>query len=170
MAETFTGNVKVSISGALATTTQDIGNIGYSFNYTTPTYTFTNGTSTNQANMVWADTRTIVASGTDDLDLAGGLTNAFGTALTFTKMKGILVAASSANTNNVLIGGDAAALANWVSNVNDVVVVRPGGVFCLIAPDTTGYAVTGTTADVLQIANSSSGTSVTYDIILIGCV
>ena len=34
--------------------------------------------------------------------------------------------------------------------------------------DSAGYAVTATTADLLHVANSSSGTSVTYDVIVIG--
>jgi hypothetical protein len=34
--------------------------------------------------------------------------------------------------------------------------------------DATAYAVTATTADLLKVANSSSGTGVTYDIAVIG--
>jgi hypothetical protein len=40
--------------------------------------------------------------------------------------------------------------------------------FCIYDPSAGGYGVTNTTADVLQIANSSSGTGVDYDIIVIG--
>jgi len=42
--------------------------------------------------------------------------------------------------------------------------------FCVVAPNATGYALTATTADLLQITNSSSGTGVTYDIIIVGTV
>lgn len=166
MTETFTGSLKVTAIGTLLRDI-DLGSTQYNLSYS-KSYSITNGTSSNQCNNVWTDTRTIAASGTDDIDLAGGIANAFGTTLTFTAIKGIVIEADSANTNNVLVGGDAAALAGWTSNVNDVVVVRPGGIFVLYDPGAAGYTVTGTTADVLQIANSSSGTSVTYNIIILG--
>jgi len=106
--------------------------------------------------MIWMDQRTIAASSADDLDLYGGLTNSFGTTINFTSIKGIIIYADSANTNDVLVGGDgSAAFVNWVSASNDVVVVKPGGLFALINPQANGYAVTATTADILQIANSS---------------
>lgn len=168
MAETFTCNLKLILQGALAAsadlTTNTCG-LDYS-----KLYNITNGTSAGQANNLWADTRTLTASSSEDLDLYGGLTNAFGTTLNFTKIKGILIEADATNTNNVQVGGDAASLATMFGNVNDLINVRPGGLFLLYANDSTGYAVTNTTADILQIANSGSGTSVTYSIIVIGCV
>jgi hypothetical protein len=160
--------MKITATGNLVKDT-DLANLAQVLNYS-QTYTLTNGTSSNQANMFWADTRTLTASSSDDLDVAGGLTNAFGDTITFTKLKGIIVFAAAANTNNVLIGGDAASIATLTGNINDVIVVRPGGFFAVCAPDATGYAVTATTADILQIANSAGSTSVTYDIILIGTV
>lgn len=167
MAETFSGTFKMSLAGTF-TSDNDLSTVTQAFNYT-KSQAFTNGTGADQANMVWSDQRTISASGTDDLDLSGSLTNAFGTTISFTSIKGIIVYAASGNTNDVLVGGDGSApLAEWVSDTSDVLVVKPGGMFALMNPAANGYAVTNSTADVLQIANSSSGTSVTYDIILIG--
>lgn len=169
MAETFTGSFKVSATGTLSSDV-DLGSRNYVLNYS-KSYTLTNGTGADQANNIWTDTRTITASGTDDIDLAGSLTNAFGTTLTFTKIKGIIVSAAAANTNNVLVGGDAtAALVNWVGNATDIITVQPGGTFAIYTPSSTGYAVTATTGDILQIANSAGSTSVTYDIVIIGTV
>lgn len=168
MAETFTGTMKVAVNGTLVNSA-DIGSSTYSVNYN-KSYALTNGTGADQANMIWTDTRTLAASTTEDLDLYGVLTSTFNTTLNFTKIKGIIVSAAAGNTNNVLVGGDAAALVGWVGDPDDVIVVRPGGTFCSIASDATAYAVTNTTGDILQIANSSSGSSVTYDIIIIGCV
>lgn len=167
MAATFSGNVKLSLAGIL-TNDNDLSTVTQAFNYS-KSYNIANGTGANQANMIWADTRTIAASGTDDLDLYGGLTNAFGTAINFTSIKGIIIVADSANTNDVLVGGDgAAAFVNWVSDATDKIVVKPNGMFAIMNTNANGYAVTNTTADVLQIANSSSGTSVTYDVIIFG--
>lgn len=136
----------------------------------TTAFTFTDGAGANSINQIWSDTRTLTASSTEDLDLSGtALQNAFGTNIAFARVKAIYVKAASGNTNNVLVGGAAAAqFANWTSAVNDVLVVRPGGAFLLVAPDATGYAVTATTADLLMIANSAGSTSVTYDIAILG--
>jgi hypothetical protein len=166
MATTFSGSLNFSFRGYLAKTL-DIGTASLTVPYD-KRYTMTNGTGADQENMMWTDTRTIAASSTDDLDLYGGLTNAFGDTMNFSAIKGIFIFAASGNTNNLLIGGDAAAVANWVGNANDIIVVKPGGMFCIYDPSAGGYGVTNTTADVLQIANSSSGTGVDYDIIVIG--
>lgn len=127
------------------------------------------GTGANQADLVFSDQRTIAASGTDSLDLAGTLTDAFGATVSFARVKAIMITAASGNTNDVLVGGAASnTFLNWVSDATDVVVVKPGGLFLLAAPDATAYAVTASTGDILQVANSSSGTSVTYDVVIIG--
>jgi hypothetical protein len=132
-------------------------------------YPLTSGTGANQADKVWSDTRTLAASGTENLDLAGVLVDAFGATLTFVKVKVILVRAATANTNDVLVGGHAsAAFVNWVSDATDVIVVKPGGLFLLVAPNAAGYGVTATTADLLKVTNSSGTTGVTYDIAILG--
>jgi len=51
---------------------------------------------------------------------------------------------------------------------SDGISVRPGGLFCWAAPDATAVAVTAGTGDLLAIANSGAGTSVTYDVVIIG--
>jgi len=127
------------------------------------------GTSSGQADKIWSDRRTISASSSENIDLAGALTDALGAALTFARVKALIIKASSANVNNVVVGGHgSAAWATWVSDATDKVVVRPGGFLAFAAPDGTAYAVTATTADMLTVANSSSGSSVTYDIVIIG--
>lgn len=129
------------------------------------------GTGAGQADKVFHDTRTLTASSTEDLDLAGGLTDALGVALTFVKIKALIISAAAGNTNNVLVGGVAAGLSTIiVPQTTGIVTVRPGATFAVFAgvADSTGYAVTATTADLLHIANSSSGTPVTYDVIVIG--
>lgn len=166
---TFTGTAKLSINGAL-TSAIDIGTLTHNINYA-KTYSIADGTGADQANMLFVDTRTVALSSSENLDLAGGLTDAFGATITFTKIKGIIIAAAAANTNNVLVGGHAtAAFVNFVSDATDVLVVRPGGTIALFANDVTGYAVVATTGDLLKITNSGAGTGVTYDIILIGAV
>jgi hypothetical protein len=58
--------------------------------------TLTSGTGNNQADLVFNDTRTVAASGTDALDLAGALTGPLGGLLTFVKLKALMVRAARA--------------------------------------------------------------------------
>jgi hypothetical protein len=134
-----------------------------------PNITLTDGTGANGAKSQIFDTRTLSASATEDLDLAGGLSDAFGNLITFTKIRALAITAAAANTNNVLVGGASATqLASLFSAVNDVLIIRPGGGFMVYAPDATGYTVTAGSADLLKIANSAGSTSVTYSIAIIG--
>jgi len=127
-----------------------------------------NGNSADQADLIWHDRRTVAGSGSDSLDLAGSLTDAYGNMLTFARVKAIMITAALENTTNLVIGGaNSNAWATWVGDASDVVIVRPGGVFFLAAPDATAYAVTADSGDVLRIANSG-GTDAVYDIVLIG--
>ncbi len=132
-------------------------------------YPLSSGTGANQADKAWSDTRTLAASGTENLDLAGVLTDAFGATITFVKVKAMLIRAASGNTNDVLVGGHATtAFVNWVSDPTDVVVVKPGGLFLLVAPNAAGYGVTAATGDLLKVTNSAGTTGVTYDVAILG--
>lgn len=163
MAEEFSGTVKLSLNGTF-TTSNDLSTVQQALKYN-KTIDLTNGTGANQANMLFTDTRTIGAS-PDDLDLYGGLTNAFGTTINFAVLKGIVIVAAADNSGNITIGGDgSAALVNWVGDATDTIVVKPGGVFALVDPSAAGYAVTDSSADVLQINGTQDDV---YDIILFG--
>lgn len=136
-----------------------------------PNYAFANGTGANQANQTFLDIRTLTASSSENLDFAGGLTDAFGNTITLTRIKALVIFAAASNANDVLVGGAASnAIASIFGDVTDVVKVKPGGLVVLVAPDATGYAITATTADLLKIANSAGGTSVTYTIGILGTV
>jgi len=167
MSESFNGSLKINVQGTLVSSL-NLGSSNYSLNYS-QSNSLVNGTGANQSNIVFANTYTISASGSQNIDLYGGLTDVYGSTINFTKIKGLVICASSSNTNNVLVGGAASnAFFTWCDAATDQITVRPGGTFALFAPDSTAYAVTSGTADILKIANSGSGTSVVYDIILIG--
>lgn len=130
----------------------------------------TSGTNAGQSDLMWTDQRVLTASSTEDLDLAGGLTDGLGTAVSFAEITALVVKAAAGNTNNVVVGDDAAAPWTALLGADGTVTLRPGALFMAVAgiADATGYAVTATTADILQVANSAGGTSVTYDIIIVG--
>lgn len=129
---------------------------------------YTSGSGLNQANMSWHDQRTLTASATEDLDLAGSLSNAFGATQTFARIKLVMVAAATANTNNVNVTRPASNGVPLFLAASDGIPVRPGGVFLWAAPDATGVAVAAGTGDLLTFTNSAGSTSVTYDVVIIG--
>jgi hypothetical protein len=128
------------------------------------------GTGTGQADRIWHDTRTLAASATEDLDLAGVLVDAFGATVTFARVKGLVVATLAANTNNVVVGNATSNAWAALLGATGTLTVRPGAVVaCFAGPaDAVGYAVTAGTGDLLKVANGAGGTAVTYDIIVIG--
>lgn len=121
----------------------------------------------NEANLLFSDTRTIAASSNEDIDLAGSLSDAFGSTLTAAEILAIYIAAASGNTNNVVFGPAASnGFTGPFGDASDRLSVKPGEWQSLISG--TGWAVTAGTGDLLNIANSSSGSGVTYDLVIIG--
>lgn len=130
--------------------------------------TLTSGTGSGQADLVWGDTNTLAASANTDIDLAGSLTGPLGATLTFAKIKAVFVYADEGNTNNVVLGGAASnAFVGPFGAATHTIAVPPGGSVLLTAP-AAGWPVTAATADLLRVANSGAGSSVTYRVILIG--
>jgi hypothetical protein len=127
------------------------------------------GTGANQADKIFSDQRTIAASGTDTLDLnGGGLLDALGDAFNLARIKLLLVVAAAGNTNNVNVTRPAANGVPLFLAAGDGLPVRPGGFFLWTAPDATAVPITAGTADLLDLVNSGGGTSVVYDIIIVG--
>jgi hypothetical protein len=130
----------------------------------------TNGVLAGQADLIFHDTRTIAPSANDDLDLAGVLLDPLCTTLSFLRVKALIIGAAAANTNNVVIG--AAAANPWVGlfNATGTVTLKPGGVQAYFAgqADAIASTVVAATGDILRVTNGAAGTSVNYDIIVIG--
>jgi 3-phosphoglycerate kinase len=123
------------------------------------------GTSADQADLIWYDERTLAAT-SENLDLAA-ITDAFGAAKKFAKVKALLVKNKNTTTGHILSlgGATASALANWIASTTDIVKLGPDGVFLAWDPKD-GYAVNTTTAKLLKI---DAGTvTMTYDIIIVG--
>ncbi|AQZ67638.1 unnamed protein product [[Actinomadura] parvosata subsp. kistnae] len=129
---------------------------------------FSEGAGAGAANMIWSDRRTVAASATDAIDLAGSLTGPFGTTLTFARIKMLLVLAASGNTNNVNVVMPASNGAPLFLAAGDGIGVKPGGMFWWYDPSAAGVVVTGGTGDLLNLVNSGAGTSVTYDVVIVG--
>ncbi len=163
----LTGSVNIAVQ-MTQTSALDLGTVTFPVQFSS-SIPLASGTAANQADLFWTDERTLTASATENLDLAGVLTDATGATLTFADVVAFMLCAQSTNTNNVLIGGAASATFKLsMSDNSDIQVVRPGGCFLTVAPDATAYPVTATTGDILKIANSAGSTSVVYKVAIVG--
>lgn len=124
----------------------------------------TSGVGLNQADTVWSDNRTVAASTTDSLDLAGSLETALGVAFTPARIKGLIL--RNRGAQNLALTRPAAGVP-WLTASGDSVIVVPGGINIWLAPTAAGIAVTATTADLIDVVNGA-GVSVNYDIVIIG--
>lgn len=128
---------------------------------------FSAGTAAvGQANILFQDTRTIAASGTDDLDVAGVLGDALGATIAAAEIVAIFVKAHEGNTNNVNVTRPASNGVPMFLAAGDGFALGPGDFF--IRTNRAGVGVTAATGDLITLANSGAGTSVTYDVVIIG--
>lgn len=161
------GSINLQIAGLFKNVDQTVAAATMTLQETF-TATLTNGTGPDQADRLYYARRSVSSGSPDDIDLASGaLTDIFGSALNFTRIKGIYIRNRSTTSNEILqVGGGSNSLVNWVGAAGDVVNVRPGGCMFLFAPDATAYVVTGGTADVLRVTAAAGSPS--YDIVIIG--
>lgn len=131
---------------------------------------FAEGVAVNQAEEVYAAAAQLAASAVDSLDLAGGVSNSLGDVLTLTSVKALIIEAASTNQGTISVGGNASPFASFFGDPADTLVLKPGGSVVLVAPDAAGYAVTPTTADVLDITNNDGVNVANYTITVIGTI
>ena len=165
MAKELQSSVQVAISGVLTnalglSTPED--SLSKSFRDSLAT-----GKGLDQADRMWHDSRQLIET-SEDLDLAGGVTDGLGETITFAKVKCIAIFNKATSVGfNLTVGGAAAnQLINWVGDASDKIVIGPGGCLVLWNPSAAGYAVTAGTGDLLKI--DSGGNTVDYEIIIIG--
>ena len=159
------------------TSTTDLGSATWTYpssGATSWTNTFTSGTGLNQANKVYQDSVTLAGSGTSTIDLDSTLTGPLAS-VSFTRIYAILIRrtdtpAASTQDENLTIGGDFILTKYLVGWVDDAVTIPipPGGVFYMLAPNSTGIAVTASTGDQVTITNASAADSCTFQILVLG--
>lgn len=121
----------------------------------------------SKADILWQSKgRSISASSSENLDLAGVLADAFGATVAAAEIVAVYVRAADANVNNVVLG--AAGANPWVGPMGGAgtYAVRPGEWACFVSES--GWPVTAATGDILKVANSGAGTAVVYDILIVG--
>lgn len=121
----------------------------------------------NKADILYKADRTLAASATENLDLAGVLATAIGQTIAAAEITAIIIEAAAGNTNDVRYGPGASAGALLGFNAaTDRRNVSPGDFDVLTSRR--GWPVTATTADILTVLNGGAGTPITYTITIIG--
>lgn len=126
--------------------------------------TFTNGEGANQANRIFADTRSTDDTGETLNPLDGGvLKDAHGDVLTIEKVKALYLRNNDA-AKSLHVGGGASLDWPIIANTSDIIVIPPGGELLIIAPNSDGIDIS--TNKNLKIKSATAG-SISYDIIII---
>lgn len=176
MANTLTATCDLTVRGSFEKDT-DLTSLIDAFatgsnDFDAITMELTNGTGTGQANSKWEDTRTLAALANDDLDLAGGLTDAFGATITFTKIKLLIITLDAPDGTLKLHVGPQGLANAWSAPFGGAGATVYKIVFQteVLVWDKYGVAVTAGTGDLLRINNPHATLSVTYHIFMIGTV
>lgn len=165
----LSSTIKLAVAASL-TSAQDLGTARAPATLAAAV-TLATGTGAGQADRLFADTRTLAASGTEDLDLAGVLVDGLGATITFARIKAVVIRADEDNTNLVQVTRPASNGVPLFMAAGDGIALRPGETFAVFTglADAIGHVVTAGTGDLLTITNSAGTTGVTYDVVIIGC-
>ena len=167
----LTGNWAVSLIAKLTSAT-DFSTAVYEPTVRA-TQALTSGTGAGQADLLFADVRTVAGGANDDLDLAGGLTDVYGNTITMAELVGVLLInapqSGTANTTDLTLGGGSNPVAGFLGGTAPTIgPIKPGGVLFIGASDAAGLGVvTAGTGDILRISNSA-GASATYQVAILG--
>ncbi len=146
---------------------EDLGTAKFDMTFA-KTVSLPTGVSASKADLLFSDTRTLTASSNEDLDLAAGQDDAFGQPITFVKVKAIAIYAHTTNTNSVVVKPAASnGFTGPFGGASHSQTIPPGGWYYVTAP-VAGWTVTADTGDLLNVANSAGGTSVIYDVMIVG--
>ena len=108
--------------------------------------TLASGTGLDQGDQAWHDTRTLAAT-SETLDLAGSLTNAFGSTVTFARVKGIVIHNKATTAAYNLTVGGATNPFLLLGGATHTDPIGPDGVRVYWEPCATGKAVTAATGE-----------------------
>jgi hypothetical protein len=158
----LTRKTKISYSGPGDADLQTRMSVGL----LTAPVTLTTGTGSGQANIAWSDTSTLATGASETIDLAGTLTDVFGTVLTFVKVKSIQITTDPANTTSLTFGNGANPFVGPFGAGTHTLTLPAGASLTLDAP-VSGWVVTAGTGDGIKVTNSA-GASATYSITIIG--
>jgi hypothetical protein len=171
MAQTLAGTITITPDLSYVNALSDGANITDVLSWAQAVAeTYADGVGANKAQVMYHARRTQAGSSgaVENLDLAGGLVNGFGT-ITFTKIKFIWIHVRTLTTAyNLLVGGAASnpVVGLFGDAASDKQKICAGGQWFISSP-VDGITVTAGSADILAIDNPSAG-AVEYDIVIVG--
>lgn len=157
------GGVAVKLAGSNAFSGGPFWNGSFDF-----ALSFASGVAAGQIDMAYVAERTVASAANDDIDLAGGLTDALGVAITMAEVAAIVIVNKpkdgTDNTTALTIGGGSTETVPLPAQP----AIGPGGCLMIADPDAGGlFTVTAATADILRVANAA-GASNKYQICVLG--
>jgi hypothetical protein len=129
---------------------------------------WTYGTGANQVNCVYVDQTSLADGANTTLDLyaSGSLLEVFKRALTMTAIKFLYIKNNSSDATLQVFGGSANDIGICAAT-NDIVKIKPGGIFVWIDPSAAGLDIT--TNKNLKIEHDGTGSSsMNVDVIAMG--
>lgn len=114
-----------------------------------------NGTGNGKADLCFVSKRQLAASASENLDLAGVLTDVFGSIITAAKVKAILIVADAGNTGDLVVGNGTTPFLGPLGGTTPTIAVRPAGVV-LFADPNGGWTVVAGTGDLLKVTNGAA--------------
>lgn len=131
-------------------------------------FVFAQGVLAGQADLGWADTRSLVGSATEDIDVAGVLTAGLGGTITMAKLCLVYVITDPANLNDLIVSRPASNGVPIFSAAGDAVIMKPGDVFVRGGTSLAGIAVTAGTGDLITFTNAAPTNTISYSVALVG--
>jgi hypothetical protein len=117
----------------------------------------------DEANCFFSDTRPLSSGASEDLDLAGSLTDAFGATITAAEIVLVYIKSHDDNTVNLTVGAATAPFAGPLG-ATGTYVIKPGEYF--LATSQSGWAVGAGSTDDLKILAGAA--AVNYDVLILG--
>lgn len=162
MAETVGGlRVSVKVTGTVTGTDGAMLPVNYSYERT-----FTEGTGTDQIGSVWKDDTRSLATTSEDLDIAGGVTDFQGAASAFNNVKVLWFQNLDTDSGDLfyLKPGSTAPVTSILGGTTPTLTIGPGGL-CLLINPIDGYAVTAASADKIAVQSADNSD---YQILIAG--
>lgn len=120
----------------------------------------------DQANTLFADKRTLASGATENLDMTGALTDAFGASILNAEVTMLYFENPRVNTTNITVFGAASNGFNaGLTGTTPKVTLMPGE--WIIMASRNGWGVTAGTGDLILVANSA-GASADYIVVALG--
>jgi hypothetical protein len=126
------------------------------------------GTGAEQSDLAYFDTRSIVASGDDNIDLNSDLKSPIGEKLNFARITAIMIKAKSTNGDDIIYSpGPSMGFVGPFPDATSSIKISPGETF-LVTSTNLGWIVVPASGHFIKIANSNSTGAASYDLVIIG--